>query len=134
MKNLSSKLLKLGRVFIYSVFIVVCILPLFYFGVWRISDYFVCRSIISLKLGLGLSPFTLENHIQVLLVPGMTREEVKASLEKIGKVIVKPAGASMNLATDHIELRICSHPMNNITLGANYAVDGLLYSIKIYDD
>jgi len=112
-----------------------CLLPVFYFGVYRMADYIVCRSLVGLRLGKGTSLISIEEYIKESLTPGLGREEVKSKLDEIGRVEIIPSrGGTMNISSEQANLSPCTHPLNTITLFINYSPEGKLTSIKFLDD
>jgi hypothetical protein len=116
------------------VIIILCGLPIFYFGVYRISDYVVCRTLISIRLGTGISPFTIEDYIRDSLKPGISRDHALSTLKEIGSIEIIPIGSINDISTDQINLKLCTHPMNTITIFINYSNKNEVISIKIQDD
>lgn len=131
----AEKSKKLRQSITLLVVTILCCLPIFYFSIFRISDYVVCRTLISAKLGMGFSPFTIEGYIKNSLTLGMHRDEVKLKLEEIGDIEIIPSKEGINnISSDQINLRLCSHPLNKIIIFVNYLNNGELISVKIQDN
>ncbi len=122
------------RKIVTAILIVLCALPILYATVYRFSDYYICRSLISMKLGMGFSPSTIEGYIQDTLSPGLSRDEVGSRLEEIGRIKVVPLGNVNGVWSDQINIQICTDPFNRIIIFANYSASGHLISIKIADE
>jgi hypothetical protein len=133
MSPTSPKASKFWRI-VFTVILILCILPIGYIGVYRPLDYGICRSMISLKLGLGFSPFTLEGYVQDSLSPGLSREEVSAKLEEIGRIKITLLGRFNDTWVDQINLQVCTDPFNRIIILAGYSANSRLISIRIADE
>jgi hypothetical protein len=125
---------KFWRMAFTAILFLCVLLPIFYIVIYRPLDYYFCRGAISVKLGMSFSPFTLEGYVEKSLLPGMTREDVLATLEKIGRVKVVPLGRVNDIWSEQITLSVCTDYFNRIIIFSNYSEDGDLISIKILDD
>ena len=119
---------------VIAALVVLCALPILYSTVYRFMDYYVCRGLVSMKLGKGFSPNAIEGYILDTLSPGLSRDEVGSKLEEIGRVKVISLGRVNDTWLDQINLQICTDPFNRIIILANYTASGGLISIKIADE
>jgi hypothetical protein len=106
-----------------------------YFSAYRITDYFLCRTFIGLRLGIGISPFAVDNYLEDNLIPGMSRDDVRSVLENIGSVEIIPSqGGFQNEEADQAIIKVCSHRFNHIVLFLVYSTDNKLISVKTVGD
>lgn len=132
--SIKSQTLPIFRKITFAILIILFVLPMLYAVVYRPADYFLCRSFVSMRLGRGFSPYTLENYVQETLSPGMTRDEVVSKLDEVGRIRVFHLGTLDGKQIDQINLQICTDPFNRMIIFTNYSDVGTLISTKIADD
>lgn len=119
---------------VIAILAILCALPILYSTVYRFMDYYVCRGLVSMKLGKGFAPDAIEGYVQGALSPGLSRDEVGSKLDEIGRIKVISLGRVNDTWLDQINLQICTDPFNRIIILANYTASGRLISIKIADE
>ena len=114
-------------------FLVVCCLgPYFYLTVAREWDYQECIPKAAKNIGVEPKISAIYKWINDNETPGLSREASRSILENLGTTtFVGSRSIANGPSEDTLRVNICSHPMNNIVLFANYSTDNKLIGITI---
>ena len=118
-----QKLLRTSIITIVWIISIVCLVVYGYLIVYRRVDQSLCYNRVGKTVGIDPDYASIRSHIQSNILPGMTRQEVISTLEKLGPV---------DHIGDTVRINMCSHPLNDITLHFRYSW-GKLESFK-FDD
>jgi hypothetical protein len=130
MKNKNSKRKQIILFIFFLSFC--CLIPVFYFTIARDLDKKECIPRTAKNIGVDAETIYIYQWIYQNEVPGISREESRLILEKIAPItLVDTRSIANGTFTDTIRINICSHPMNNIVLSANYSKDNYLLGINI---
>jgi hypothetical protein len=106
-----------------------------YFTVFRAVDSSICIPRVSKKLGIRADVNQVYQYVKDQLTPGMKKTEVMDRLGKIGEITIKGTTELANGSIrEGVELRICSHPLNNILILNSYSKDWTLLGAYIVED
>lgn len=106
-----------------------------YFTIFRTLDSSICIPRISKKLGIQAGIDQVYQYVKNQLTPGMKKTEVMDRLSKIGETTIEGTTELANGSIrEGIELRICSHPLNNILILNSYSKDWTLLGAYIVED
>jgi hypothetical protein len=119
-------------IIISSILVVLlCVLPIFYITVYQWAESYICPRLIAHRVGIEPSYLSIREYIQNTLTPGIDRSEVKARLEKIGRVKIWQDNLVLfGTMTDEIHVILCYDPMDNIIIFAHYSPDEKLIRIE----
>jgi hypothetical protein len=110
-----------------------CVIPLFYFILYRWTDNLICTFNTARKMGVPPDFPSILAHINESVTPGTNRTDVESWFRKIGPIAVYHTNNNHDVSkADLIRLNYCSHPLNNLDFIALYTKDGKLISIR-YD-
>jgi hypothetical protein len=133
MKNKLSTIRK-GIIWIscFLLLILCCLVPWLYLTNFRDWDYRTCNPKAANRIGVKPNRGSINDWIYDILTPGISRTETKAILERLGPTeMVSSRSLSNGEIENTYQINICSHPLNNIVLFANYSIDGKLIAITI---
>jgi hypothetical protein len=117
-----------------TIILLLC-LGLGYFTFFRAIDTSICIPRVSKKLGIRADINQVYQHVKDQLTPGMKKTEVMDRLGKIGEITIKGTTELANGSIrEGVELRICSHPLNNILILNSYSKDWTLLGAYIVED
>ncbi len=108
-----------------------------YMTVFRAIDGAVCYSLVKNRLDISQEYSSIHQYIYNLLTPGINRNEAHSRIIKIGKFVVTeslPYISDSLVGVEDIQLRICSHPFNNIRLLIRYDEKDNILSIDIPEE
>jgi hypothetical protein len=92
-------------------------------------DAYICVAKAAQRIHVAPTYEALYSYIENSLIPGKTREEVRAIVKKIGPVSINSSTEEEHLQGynfDSIAITMCLDPMNNIVLTASYDSNDLL--------
>ncbi|HPH98658.1 MAG TPA: hypothetical protein PK613_22450 [Anaerolineaceae bacterium] len=111
-------------------FLVIC-----YFTLFRAIDSCICIPRVAQKLGIPATESQIYQYVEQQLTPGIKKAEVMDRLSKIGEVKITGNNEIIDGAINEwIDLKICSHPLNNIVIFNSYSVDWTLIGTYIERD
>ncbi len=123
------------RVGLVVSILVFCCLPFMALTLGKWVDEAICVPAAASRVGEERTYDGLYHYLRTHLMPGMTREEVKQAVEKLGPVAIEQDNSpAAGVMADTIVLDICFHPLNDIRFFAQYDLDGNLIAIKTLSD
>lgn len=132
MKRFSLK--RMTQIIVITLVLFLCF-GVGYFTVFRAVDSSICIPRISKKLGIRADVNQVYQYVKDQLTPGMKKTEVMDRLGKIGEITIKGTTELANGSIrEGVELRICSHPLNNILILNSYSKDWTLLGAYIVED
>jgi hypothetical protein len=113
-------------------FILGCLMLFFFLTVARDWDYRLCIPKAARKIGVEPKLSEIYGWIYAHETPGLSREATQSVLENIGTTsIVNSRFLADGTTEDTLRINMCSHPMNNVILSANYSSNNELIGITI---
>lgn len=132
MKRCSLK--SIAQLFLIFLIIFLCF-GVGYFTVFRAVDSSICIPRVAKKLGIQADINQVYQYVKDQLTPGIEKTEVMDKLGKIGEITIKGTTELANGSIrEGVELRICSHPLNNILILNSYSKDWKLIDAYIVED
>ncbi len=122
--------LKQALIFLFVLFVL-------YMTVFRAVDGAVCYSLVKNRLDISQEYPSIHQYIYNVLSPGISRAEAHSRILKIGEFFVTeslPYISDSLVGVEDIQLKMCSHPSNNIRLLIRYDGKNNLLSIDIPEE
>jgi hypothetical protein len=125
------------RLIIWWLLAIACVLPVFYMTIYRYVDETVCYYIVGTRIGVPPTYYGIGGYIHNALKPGMSRTEVHSILSGVGKVVVTeeiPYDSYTLAGVEDVQIKTCSHPLNNFRVILRYDQNWILLSAHIPED
>ena len=123
------------KILLFLLFLLLILGLCLFFTFARDWDYRECIPIAAKRIGVEPKMSAIYIWINNNETKGLSRESTRLILERLGlTTFVDSRSISDGTIEDTLRVNICSHPLNNIVLYANYSSDNKLLGIVINDD
>jgi hypothetical protein len=106
-----------------------------FFTIFRWADAGICYRRTAGKLGVEPNRAVIYQYVDRELALSRDKREVMQRLERVGKTVI--TGTTVLPDGDireGVEIRICSHPFNNIAVILYYSADWTVEGFSLWDD